>query len=575
MSKEKFEKTWAKFSYNRLAEEGDTVVFPEPTITDKRTAYGRNGKERHALFCFSNHYDIETWQNGRLHRYHVKRSSGAAALDIEHKDEEEKDGYGTKISCHLHNNYLSESDVRVLLGSRFITDPSFEIYLNGKKIELLEVTPSDVKTINIDGNQVKIYEYDCQLPERTSKQNGVAWWVNKRLVGEHSWDGITSAFIDRRVKQAKRFTYIVEADYLKEDVLEDWTGFRETPNARKAKLVVNTYITDLIHELLKESRTEIKKSAVMKVRESIRDLTPASQEKVGQFIDELQKSCPSMGEETLTATLEVFVKMEKSKTGFKLIKQLSDLSPDDIDSMTQILETWSVTDAKIVLDELYRRLSLISELERLSKRDTTDELHELQPLIAEGLWIFGPEYEGPQFTSNRQLLTIVVKLLGYDGERLETPTRRADFVVLPNSSLSIHSRDSYDDNGEVNGIDKILVIEIKKGGFEIGMDEYRQAEDYAVEIRKSGEGSGKTTKIHCFVIGKSVDPYCSGGVKDGGLTYIVPISYMIVLNGAKARTFNLLNKIKTLKNIEYIGDREITDVLKQKDLIMYDKEEAQ
>ena len=566
MSKEKFEKTWPKFNYNRVTEEGEEVIFPEPSISDIRTAYGRNGKGRHGVFCFSNYYNVESWQDGKLYRYHVKRSHGANPIEIEPKGEEEKEGHGTKIFCRLNNHNIAENDVMILIGSRFITDPSFEVYLNGKIIELLDLNPYEVDSFEIDGNPVKIYRLDGQSTARTSKTQGVAWWVNKRLVGEHSWEGIEGTFIDRRSKQARRFTYIVVADFLKNEVKEDWTGFKDTPLAKKSREIVNKRIINLIHELLKESRSAVKRTSIWKNKDLIKQLTPISQEKVGEFVEELQKKCPSMGEDTLTSAVEVFVKMEISKTGYKLLQQLSEFSPNDIDSMSEILDKWSVTDAKIVLDELYKRLTLIQDLDDLSQRETSDELHELQPIIAEGLWIFGPEYEGPQFLSNRTLLTVVAKFLRWDESKLATPSKRPDFVVLPNGSVSVHASFTFDKKGEVNGLNKVLVDELKKGKWDIGTTEYRQAEDYAIEIRKCGFGLSNETRIQCFVIGASVNPDCTPGQRDGGAISIIPCAYEIILNRAKARTFNLITKIKELKNIESVGDREINDILKQKNL---------
>jgi hypothetical protein len=62
---------------------------------------------------------------------------------------------------------------------------------------------------------------------------------------------------------------------------------------------------------------------------------------------------------------------------------------------------------------------LIQRLEQLINDSKTDELHELQPLFERGLWIFGPELEGPQFMSNRALATIVREFFG--GGTVEEP----------------------------------------------------------------------------------------------------------------------------------------------------------
>ena len=51
-----------------------------------------------------------------------------------------------------------------------------------------------------------------------------------RAVGECKWSRSDyERILDGRTSEAKRFTFIVQADYLNQDnaVLEDWSGFKE------------------------------------------------------------------------------------------------------------------------------------------------------------------------------------------------------------------------------------------------------------------------------------------------------------------------------------------------------------
>ncbi|MEZ4438590.1 MAG: hypothetical protein R3B72_05855 [Polyangiaceae bacterium] len=142
-------------------------------------------------------------------------------------------------------------------------------------------------------------------------------------------------------------------------------------------------------------------------------------------------------------------------------------------------------DAKTVLNELRHRLLLISRLEQLVDDKKTDELHELQPLFDRGLWIFGPEFEGPDFTSNRRLSTILQKFGG--GGEATTPAKRPDLVVLPDSTLGVYSRNSFDERHEVDGYDHVVVVELKRGGFHLTRKERHQALEYCAELRRSGK----------------------------------------------------------------------------------------
>jgi hypothetical protein len=60
------------------------------------------------------------------------------------------------------------------------------------------------------------------------------------------------------------------------------------------------------------------------------------------------------------------------------------MNTNDWDKLGKILEKWTIEDAYTVLDELYWRLDLITQLEDLSDEPTTDELHQLQPIFENG-----------------------------------------------------------------------------------------------------------------------------------------------------------------------------------------------
>ena len=192
----------------------------------------------------------------------------------------------------------------------------------------------------------------------------------------------------------------------------------------------------------------------------------------------------------------------------------------------------------------------------------TKELQELQPLFKNGLWIFGPEYEAIDFTSNKTLLTVINKL--FDGGAVDHPRKRPDFVVLSDSTIGAYSSDQHDNNGEVCGIRKVLILELKRGGSIIKQKERRQAEDYAEGIKKSGKVE-QDTEIVCYVLGSKVD---SPPTKVGDTINVIPRPYSTVLRQAHARTFNLIKKIKEFKENsgEEATDKEIKEILSQTEL---------
>lgn len=570
MTSNEFTERWRELNYNRKEVQGEDVIFPPDNNKSRRKAYGTNGKGRHSMFCFANEYFVETWKDGLSSQFIIKRTQGPAMTPfmIIPNGNFSKEGHGTIISTELVKNHLEVPVVHDLIGSKFVTDPGFKIYLNREPVELTSLEHLiGTREVFVQGaGKIMIHCVDSQKTGRTSRQHGVAWWVNKRLVGEPSWRGFDEdAYLDARTIEAKRYTFVVEADILVNDVREDWSYFKDTEKFIAVRSATREHILQWLRELMQDVHRSRKIAAVSTHKKDLRGLPIDSRYHIGKFVDEIQARMTVLDGRVLDATVEVLSKLEKARSGYALLEQLANLPPNDLDELNRILDSWTVQEARIVLDELGRRLQLIESLEKLVENPSSDELHGIQPLFEQGLWIFGPEYESLQFMSNRNLATIVKKLFGDKTAKLTIPKRRPDFVALPDSSIGIYTHDAYDERGEVEGIGKVLIVELKKGGFKVTRKEGRQAQDYASEIRKSGK-INLDTQIVGFVLGTTLAEDARDPLKEGEPTHttIYPRTYSTVLRQAHARTFNLLKEIEKAKGVQ-ISDPEIEQVLKAPD----------
>jgi hypothetical protein len=258
----------------------------------------------------------------------------------------------------------------------------------------------------------------------------------------------------------------------------------------------------------------------------------------------------------------VFGKMESSRTGYDLLKQLQKCSPEDLDTWNDIMRRWSADSVAMVLHELEGRLRLIERLKSLVNSKVADELHDLQPLFERGLWVFGPEYEGIQFLSNRGLATIIRKALGGTDE--DVPTKRPDFVALPERSIGAYGAPEYlSENNEVSGLRKVLLVELKKGGFELTQKEVDQARDYAKELTKGGE-VGPETKIIGYVLGATLEVGLEK-MTHGDRIEIIPFAYNTFLERAHSRTFHLQRRIEQA-GFQIPNDAVVDEVLAQDDM---------
>ena len=559
MTNEEFRERWFSFNYNRKDRQGTQVIFPADNQKSNRTAFGRNGKGRHSMFCFADKYNVTTWKDNNTISYEIERVQGTTDLPYKAKkiNSPTENGHGTKISTELtRGNYINIKDLKDLIGSKFVVDPLFHIYVNGEEVTMMNLKGLTVEEIKIDNIGTINISFIGTESGRTSKQHGVAWWVNNRLVGEPSWQDFDEhPYLDARTSGGKSFTFIVQADLLIDEVKDDWTGFKPNDKFNIVRNAVSQHISSKLKELFKDIHKSNKLSILEENKVSIRNLPISSRTQIGRYIDRVQEKMPTIQRNVLSNTVAILSKLEEARTGHVLLEQLAGLNVSDLDALSNILSEWSVQEAMVVLDELGRRLDLIKSLENLTNNPKTDELHELHPLFNKGLWIFGPEYESLQYLSNRSLTNVIKTLLGKKIVQTNSPNRRPDIVALPDATLSIHSLDHFEQS-EVNGCEKVLIIELKRGGFQITNKEVRQLEDYAIEIKKNVE---PTTKITGFVLGTTISSEAEESSKKGNIE-IFPCTFASILLRAHARTFHLLNKIRESKQ-EQLSDPEVEKII--------------
>ena len=218
------------------------------------------------------------------------------------------------------------------------------------------------------------------------------------------------------------------------------------------------------------------------------------------------------------------------------MQKLSQLRSDEISALDELLENWSVKDALTVLDEIDKRLSVIEAISKLSDDPDVDELTTLHPLITEARWVFGPEFDSPEYASNRQLQTIAKNIFHIEDANFINPQKRPDLVVKGEKVYSITGTESYD-NDEISTIDKILIIELKRGGFTIGRTERNQAQGYVEDLLHSG-GLPANVKVFSFVVGNRIDNI-SGTIKVDDNGYVKAITFAHIVDTANRRLFRL------------------------------------
>ncbi len=551
LTNKEFENRWLRLRYDRRKHQGIFVDTPkDSTLVRRRLAFGRNGVGRHAGLCFNDSYTVETWTKGEVNTYDLALSVGRQPIDVINHIKNQKSGHGTIIRVHVERNLIPENILSEIISARFLFNPEFKVYINGKLISLSK-HPGIVKEKEIHpvGNiKIKLTLIDSAGIARTTGQHGVAFWLGGRLLGTPSWSIQGEQVLDGRRTFARRYTLIAQSDDLFDYVEADWSGFKSD---FKSIALISSEISDFVKvcylELSKNELAQTRKFVIDSQKEAINELPVLARKELYEFIDNILAENPDIKIELLELAFKAAINLEKSRSGVLLLHKLTNISSNDIEALDQFLNEWCAVDAMEILAEIDSRIKVIEAISRLSSDHSVDELHTLHPIIEKARWVFGPEFDTPEYSSNkglRKTMELIFKKK-YKKECFNNSAKRPDIVIGENSSVSALGLEEFENN--IKKTKRVLLIELKKGGFTIGRQEMDQAKHYVQDIWHAGVDSTQPI-IRAFVVGDTVDnrtgTFESVGVnREQNFGEVNAITYNELVRTAEARLFLLKEKI--------------------------------
>jgi len=554
MSAAQFKGRWMTLAYDRVKHQGPNVEFPPERKDLRRRAYGRNGVGRHGLLCFADRYEVETWRNGKGAQFVVSTHSQQTPFIIESESAFERLGHGSRLSVIVERRIPNADRIREIISARFLHDPQFVVRVNGQSISLPEhsglierAVLQITKTLSAEA-----FVVDSTKAATSTLYQGIAFWVNNRLVGTPGWIIGNTAILDGRCRFAKRYAIVVQAgaEWIPE-VEEDWGRFKSTDTVKALNEAVCRYALEMFEKLSANFVEESSEDALVRNREQFKELSTLGRIEVASFTQDLVKQHPTINSETLAIAVQAVINLEKSRSGAALLEKLTQLDESDIDGLDRLLGQWTVRDALSVLDEIDHRLAVIVAIEKLCGDPNTDELHTLHPLVTQARWLFGPEFDSHEYASNVTLRTAAEKVFGQkpDASAFINARQRPDLVVMADATYSVvgtETFDSYDQN--LTKIQDVLIIELKKGKSAIGRDEMNQADGYVQDFLSCGVMDG-TPMFRAFVVGYEIQPKTSKekAITENGVLRgrVVATTYGQLTRSAHQRFFKLKEKIPT------------------------------
>lgn len=357
------------------------------------------------------------------------------------------------------------------------------------------------------GISVDAFVIDTTKGNRNTRTQGVAFWVAGRLVGTPGWVIGGQALQDGRTRTAKRYTVVARGNDLLPYVRQDWSGFEDSDDVGAVFALVADYVTETFRKLALTQVQEASQDVLREHKQQLRELPSRAKFEVAQFVQEITATSPSLEPEALSSAVAAVIKLENSRSGAALLQKLAKLPEGDIEALDRLISEWSVRDALAVLDEIDQRLSIIEAIEKLSADSSVNELHTLHPLVTQARWLFGPEFDSPEYASNVSLRNAVKNVFGEEPAKEGFPNsrRRPDLVVRGNSTFSVVGTEQFDSSrSNLTQMRDVLIVELKRGGAKIGRDEMNQASGYVEDFLGCGLVDG-TPFIKAYVVGHEID----------------------------------------------------------------------
>jgi hypothetical protein len=540
-----FRRKWMTLGYDRIKHQGGWAEFPSDRSHLKRPAYGRNGVGRHGMLCFASEYEVITRRDGTLSTFLVEATSGKDPFRIVKHTIGTDSGHGTVLKARVTRNLPPVERVTSVLSARFLHDPQFSVSVNGKSVPLAEhqglVNQKSLKFSN--GCTAEAYFVDSTRAARTTQYQGVAFWVGGRLVGDPGWAAHGKVFLDGRTRIAKRYTVIVRSDDLFDEVLPDWTGFKKSDRVDALLNVVADYVQEVFGQLSSDRVQETTETVLREHIADIRTLRSSAKIEIEEFVTSVTKSQPTIQSESLSAAVRAVIDLEKTRMGSALLDKIVRLSDEDVAGLDRLLSEWTVRDAITVLDELDRRLSVIVAIEKLSADSKVDELHALHPLVTESRWLFGLDFDTPEFVANVSLTTAMREIFKKRliGGEIENPRKRTDLIVLGDATVSGVATERIEES-RFPTMSQVLLVELKRGGAEITRENMHQATDYVEDFLRSGLIDGEP-QFRVFVVGHTVSDKVEPQRDLGTRARVEVATYGQLIRLANRRLFRLKERL--------------------------------
>ncbi|MCF8463649.1 MAG: ATP-binding protein [Flavobacteriales bacterium] len=474
-------------------------------VAHNRLVMGRKGIGKLAGFGMAKKMHVATWLEGTAHNFvlnseilkssdnSVKKAEIVASVTSTPGDVKNANGTRITLSELKHNNPIDIEQMHQSLARRFsrTVKGEMEIFINEEplrafKFDLDYSKPADLndyfEEMLTDGNKVEVRYAFSKKPIGSTEQRGFTIYVRGKTAQAPNF------FFDVEGKVSgqhatKYLTGEIIADYLDDgidgesDIVStdrqeiDWENETVTP----LKEWGGAFIKKLFKEWLEHRGGGFEENLLETYPDLNKRITVLDGDKVtGRKIRNLIKvlgQAESDPERTYDLA-DGLIKAYEYRNFYDVVSKIEEFenNPDGLSLMLEYLSQWKVLESRAILEIVKGRLQIIQKFHTMSVNDFSETANpkgtsNMHDLLASYPWILNPDWQ-----VLREETAITTQLKDWNVEDIEEPTNRERYDFL---GLSDERR--------------LVVIEIKRAGHPLELEELQRLERYKERLGKGSE----------------------------------------------------------------------------------------
>lgn len=416
-----------------------------------------------------------SWHNTDLEEIQLPFETGPAA----------KDRKGTTITLVRMSDKRgtpTPEALRELLAYDYGTADDFSILVNGQRVVRADVDGDRFeKQFPLPGGVVAELVYSITEKPRAAKHAGIILRSGEKSVGKPHHFGLEN---EETLTDALRRRVIGELR-VPDDALELTAAGSDVVVSDLRYQALEKWVSERLLESLKECHTRefnLAKARWQKqVNDALEKLPASRREIMGKRINNALSRAyqEEKSQERIGVLVEVMLSAIEHDEYWEVCKHLHEADKVDIVTLAGILEQFGLCDLALMARQAERRMTVLTELERMASNPATREL-EIHKALERNLWVFGVRYS--QMASNESLKRIVSEQSGAKIGGASSKTR-PDLLLVADAAA------------------RHLLIEFKRPKAVLNRDHEAQAKKYADilthHLRRSFE---------ILIVGGDVDP---------------------------------------------------------------------